>query len=123
MFAGMLFRKEPFFHGHDNSDQLVKIARVLGTEDLFAYIKRYGLELDPNLLQLIGKHSRKPWDKFKTAENNHLVTPEALDLLDKMLVYDHQKRVTAAQAMNHPYFDPVRQSGRAAIGDAMSVGN
>jgi casein kinase II subunit alpha len=30
MFAGMIFRKEPFFHGHDNYDQLVKIAKVLG---------------------------------------------------------------------------------------------
>jgi serine/threonine protein kinase len=26
--AGMIFRKEPFFYGHDNADQLVKIARV-----------------------------------------------------------------------------------------------
>ena len=28
MFAGMVFRKEPFFHGHDNYDQLVKIAKA-----------------------------------------------------------------------------------------------
>ena len=28
MLAGMIFRKEPFFHGHDNYDQLVKIAKV-----------------------------------------------------------------------------------------------
>lgn len=28
MFAGMIFKKEPFFHGHDNYDQLVKIAKV-----------------------------------------------------------------------------------------------
>ena len=28
MFAGMIFRKEPFFNGHDNYDQLVKIAKV-----------------------------------------------------------------------------------------------
>jgi casein kinase II subunit alpha len=28
MFAGMIFRKEPYFHGHDNYDQLVKIAKV-----------------------------------------------------------------------------------------------
>ncbi|KAL2906431.1 Casein kinase II subunit alpha [Bienertia sinuspersici] len=27
MFAGMIFRKEPFFYGHDNHDQLVKIAK------------------------------------------------------------------------------------------------
>ena len=28
MFSGMIFKKEPFFHGHDNYDQLVKIAKV-----------------------------------------------------------------------------------------------
>ncbi|KAJ2334660.1 Activated CDC42 kinase 1, partial [Coemansia sp. RSA 2681] len=27
MFGSMIFRKEPFFHGHDNYDQLVKIAK------------------------------------------------------------------------------------------------
>ena len=26
--TGMIFRKEPFFYGHDNYDQLVKIAKV-----------------------------------------------------------------------------------------------
>ena len=26
--AGMIFRKEPFFYGHDNYDQLVKIAKA-----------------------------------------------------------------------------------------------
>jgi casein kinase II subunit alpha len=31
MFAGMIFQKEPFFQGKDNYDQLVKIAKVLGT--------------------------------------------------------------------------------------------
>lgn len=31
-----IFRKEPFFHGHDNQDQLVKITKVLGTDELFA---------------------------------------------------------------------------------------
>lgn len=40
MFAGMIFRKEPFFHGHDNYDQLVKIAKVLGTDELFDYLDK-----------------------------------------------------------------------------------
>lgn len=30
VFASMLFRKEPFFHGSDNYDQLVRIVKVLG---------------------------------------------------------------------------------------------
>jgi casein kinase II subunit alpha len=34
--TAQIFRKEPFFHGHDNADQLVKITKVLGTDELFA---------------------------------------------------------------------------------------
>lgn len=44
-----LDRKEPFFYGHDNQDQLVKIARVLGTDSLWEYLNKYGIELDPQV--------------------------------------------------------------------------
>lgn len=55
MFASMIFRKEPFFHGHDNYDQLVKIAKVLGTDELFQYIEKYDIELDAQYDDLLGK--------------------------------------------------------------------
>ena len=115
MFAGMIFKREPFFQGSDNYDQLVKIAKVLGTEELYAYLARYRIELDPHLEALVGRHTRKPWEKFRTAENQHLVSPEALDFLDKLLRYDHQERLTAAEAMAHHYFDPVRPEIEALI--------
>jgi casein kinase II subunit alpha len=57
---------------------------------------------------LVGRHSRKPWSKFVNADNQHLVTPEAIDFLDKLLRYDHQERITAKEAQKHPFFDPVR---------------
>jgi len=110
MFAGMMFRKEPFFYGHDNYDQLVKIAKVLGTDELYNYLSKYGIELDPQLENLVGRHARRPWSKFTNAENAHLVTPEGMDFLDKLLKYDHQDRLTAEEAMAHPYFAPVRQA-------------
>ena len=59
MFAGMIFRREPFFHGHDNYDQLVKIAKVLGTDDLQKYLDKYELELDSHFEGLLGRHTRK----------------------------------------------------------------
>ncbi|MBA0715857.1 hypothetical protein Golax_014737 [Gossypium laxum] len=115
MFAGMgcaiqIFRKEPFFYGHDNYDQLAKIAKVLGTDELNAYLNKYRIELDPHLAALVGRHSRKPWTKFINAENQHLALPEAIDFLDKLLRYDHQERPTAKEAMAHPYFNPVRNA-------------
>ena len=125
MFAGMIFRKEPFFHGHDNYDQLVKIVKVLGTDELFDYLDKYNLELDPHFDGILGRHTRKPWSKFLNQDNQHLVSPEAVDLLDKLLRYDHQERLSPAEAMAHPYFGPVREqngsSGATAPGGSSST--
>uniref|UniRef100_A0A8C7CD00 non-specific serine/threonine protein kinase n=1 Tax=Oncorhynchus kisutch TaxID=8019 RepID=A0A8C7CD00_ONCKI len=104
MLASMIFRKEPFFHGHDNYDQLVRIAKVLGTEELYDYIDKYNIELEPRFNDILGRHSRKRWERFVHSENQHLVSPEALDFLDKLLRYDHQARLTAHEAMAHPYY-------------------
>ena len=122
MFAGMIFRKEPFFNGHDNYYQLVRIAKVLGTDELYAYLAKYRIELDPHLESLIGRHSRKPWSKFVNADNQHLVSSEAIDFLDKLLRYDHQERLTSKEAQDEPYFNPVKQAAAAAEGGGASGG-
>lgn len=109
VLAALIFKKDPFFCGHDNYDQLVKIARVLGTDDLRSYLKKYGISLDSQFESLIGNHAKKPWSKFVTNENQHLVSPEAIDFLDKLLKYDHQERLTCQEAMVHPYFAVVRE--------------
>jgi casein kinase II subunit alpha len=49
-------------------------------------------------------YPRQPWARFVNAENQQFVTSEALDLLEKLLRYDHQKRLTAREAQAHPYF-------------------
>merc|ERR1719447_2112218 len=68
MIAGMVFRKEPFFQGRDNEDQLVKIARVLGTDELFMYLDKYNLELGSRFDDLLGRPARKQWGKFVNSE-------------------------------------------------------
>lgn len=125
MFASMIFRKEPFFHGNSNSDQLVKIAKVLGTEDLFDYLDKYDIELDAQYDDILGRFPKKSWQAFVNSENQRFISNEAIDFLDKLLRYDHQvycatcllkkaianhlqERLTALEAQSHPYFDPVR---------------
>ncbi|WFD31046.1 hypothetical protein MSPP1_002076 [Malassezia sp. CBS 17886] len=110
MFASMIFRKEPFFHGHDNYDQLAKICKVLGTDELFAYLEKYSIDLDPHYDGILGRYQRKPWVRFVTPENQRFISDEAIDFLDKLLRYDHQERLTAAEAQQHPYFQPVRDA-------------
>lgn len=55
-YVSKIFRKEPFFHGHDNYDQLVKIAKVLGTDELFQYLEKYDIELDAQYDDILGRY-------------------------------------------------------------------
>lgn len=85
-----------------------KIAKVLGTDELYRYLKKYNIRLDSYFDGVLGKYKKKEWSGFITAENKHLVSEEALDLLSKMLLYDHQERILPSEAKEHKYFDPIR---------------
>ena len=107
--AEMMFQKIPFFKGKSNYDQLVKIAKVLGTKDLTKYLDKYKLVLDKNYDGILENYTKVMWEGFITKENKKLVSLEALDLLSKMLRYDKAERITAKDAMEHSYFAPVKK--------------
>ena len=52
---------------------------------------------------------KKDWKEFITAENEELVNDDAISLLEAILVYDHHDRITAKDALEHPYFDIIRK--------------
>jgi casein kinase II subunit alpha len=51
--AGMIFKHDPFFKGNDNFDQLIKIAKVMGTDDLNLYLQKYKLTLPNPIAKII----------------------------------------------------------------------
>ena len=103
VLAGLLFQTHPFFHGCDNVDQLVKIVRVLGTEQLHLYCSRYGIVLEEDMQHRLAGFHAKPWTRFVTNANRHLCTPDALDFLHRLLQMDHRQRLTTQEALHHPY--------------------
>lgn len=125
MFASIIFQKDLFFYGSRNADQLVVIAKVLETDDLFSYLNKYEIDPDSQYNNILGRFQKRPWHGSITTENKRFVTNEANDFLDKLLRYDHQvsdistssvraklrlskERLTAKGAQGHPYFHPVR---------------
>ncbi|BGP42380.1 Homeobox protein HD-6 [Rhodotorula kratochvilovae] len=114
-FGSMIFRRDPLFHGQSNDDQLVKIAKVLGTDDLWAYLDKYNLDLDPELEVALGSHTRKPWGRWVSSDNSKYISSDALALLDRMLVYEHTERGTAQELMAHAYFAGVRAAEEIRI--------
>ncbi len=109
-----MFRREPFFHGHDNYDQLVKITKVLGTDELYTYLEKYDIELAPEYDDILGRYPRRAWERFITSENQRYISNECIDFIDKLLRYDHQERLTAREAQDHPWFDPVKEAAARA---------
>lgn len=115
VLAGMTFKREPFFAGADNDDQLVKIVRVLGSEMLDSYLDTYDLDLEQELQALVSKHPRKEWMSFKSKDNEERVCVEGLELIDHMLRYDPAARIMPKEAIGHKFFDDVRNDPGAGV--------
>jgi glycogen synthase kinase 3 beta len=107
---------QPLFPGESGIDQLVEIIKVLGTptrdqirtmnpnymEHKFPQIKPHPfskVHIYPNLLHV---HTLKLFQVFRKADNN------AIDLISKLLEYTPTQRLSAIEAMVHPFFDELR---------------
>ena len=107
--AGFLFKMDTFFKGSDNNDQLVKIINTMGTANLYEYMRRYRINMPKQLTKLVVNTEQVPLESYVNQSNSTRVTQDALDLLYKMLVYDKNGRITPTEAMQHPFFEPIRQ--------------
>ncbi|POW11912.1 hypothetical protein PSTT_04912 [Puccinia striiformis] len=99
IFAEMLEGK-PLFPGKDHVNQFSIITELLGTppDDVIATICS---ENTLRFVQSLPKRDRIPFTtKFKNAD------PLALDLLERMLVFDPHKRINASEALAHEYLSP-----------------
>ncbi|CAK72781.1 unnamed protein product (macronuclear) [Paramecium tetraurelia] len=111
MFASMIFKKEPFFQGNDNYDQLEQMVQnniqkntilnwIMHTMDSYLSIK----------FILFICYPKQDWLSFVNQDNANLCSLDAIDLLSKMLLYDHAERITPKDAMLHQYFAELKKN-------------
>jgi len=95
---GELLGGRPIFPGGSTLDQLERICQVTGkptTDDLEAIQSQYASTLLEHL-----KYPAAP----RTLREIYPKAPvEALDLMEKMLFFNPERRITAADALSHPY--------------------
>ncbi|KAK8814294.1 hypothetical protein WA158_008156 [Blastocystis sp. Blastoise] len=99
VLAELLIGK-PLFPGESNVDQLVEIIKVLGTPTS-EQIK----EMNPSYQNfrfpsIITKH----WEDVLSIRPD----PLCIDLINKILIFEPTKRLTALEVMAHPFFDDLR---------------
>lgn len=107
--AQMMYRINPFFDGADNHEQLVEITKVLGTDELLEWIDESNFKLDEYYKpRVIEKHrTRKDLKDFINENNSHLVSKDGINFLEKIFVFNPQKRMTAREAMCHKWLNPL----------------
>mmetsp|Transcript_9130 Transcript_9130/g.19738 ORF Transcript_9130/g.19738 Transcript_9130/m.19738 type:complete len:659 (-) Transcript_9130:3901-5877(-) len=99
VFAEMILGK-PFFPGICEIDQLFQIFLKLGTPDEETW---EGFSSLPNY------HFSFPnWKKRSLKVHVPTLDDDGLDLMGKMLDVNPDRRITAEEALLHPYFDSVR---------------
>eukprot|EP00613_Pedinella_sp_CCMP2098_P070623 CAMPEP_0171925294 /NCGR_PEP_ID=MMETSP0993-20121228/23831_1 /TAXON_ID=483369 /ORGANISM="non described non described, Strain CCMP2098" /LENGTH=486 /DNA_ID=CAMNT_0012563825 /DNA_START=21 /DNA_END=1478 /DNA_ORIENTATION=+ len=102
----------PFFNpevppDEDRHDaQLGAIVAVLGKRPLHAYLARYNMTLPSSAAAFLRK-ARLPEEPTWThlsRQRSPVGGELAVDLLKRILVYDHRERLSAKEALAHPFF-------------------
>ncbi|KAL7108302.1 hypothetical protein ACP275_06G104300 [Erythranthe tilingii] len=103
-----LLTKKPLFNGDSEIDQLRKIYKILGTPNETIWP---GLSKLPGVNANLGNHEYNLLrNVFRPTPSGSPVTVPSdagFDLLNKLLTYDPEKRITAEAALRHEWFREV----------------
>ncbi|XP_048659150.1 mitogen-activated protein kinase 12-like isoform X2 [Marmota marmota marmota] len=92
------------FKGNDHLDQLKEIMKVTGTPPA-EFVQKLQSAEAKNYMKGLPELEKKDFASVLTN-----ASPLAVDLLEKMLVLDAEQRVTAAEALAHPYFESLHDT-------------
>ena len=106
IFAEMCTRK-PLFPGDSEIDEIFKIFRVLGTPTETTWP---GVTSFPDYKPSFPKWTRREEEPLVPGLNEN-----GLDLLEGLLVYDPASRISAKQAVCHPFFEGVVVPGQGVV--------
>jgi len=91
-----LFERKPLFMGDSEIDQIFKIFQFHGTPTQKDWAEGVNA---PNFKPTFPRFkSADPFERFKN------MPPDAIDLLLKMIALDPARRISAIEALKHPYF-------------------
>eukprot|EP01031_Cornospumella_fuschlensis_P027697 gene27697-33454_t len=107
VLASLLFRKMPFLSGSIDFAIIMELIGYLGADDLQVYMESIHIN-DDVLLDIVKTSTQRNRTDFRrlvtTPDQQAHASGEAIDLVDKLLRWNPRDRLTAKEALSHPYF-------------------
>ena len=103
----MLSRKIHVFSSDNPERMIFSIASILGGPKIVEMADKYQIELMPDTRRELNKLQGTG---IRRLINKHNLDEDAIDLVQKLLTIDHRERITAIDALQHPFFNAMTRT-------------
>ncbi|KAI8582128.1 hypothetical protein K450DRAFT_171348 [Umbelopsis ramanniana AG] len=115
ILISILTARFPFFQSEDDADALIEIATIFGLKEMKECASLHNRTFHTNVTTI--PKTRLSFIKLCMALNKQKAEAwgeqnvrDAVDLLEKCLVLDCSRRISAEEALDHPFFHPSAHS-------------
>lgn len=104
IFSLMLFNRIIIEPKDNQPDQIINMAYFLGGQKIVRLISNFELRMNKELYKTLLKIEGCGLERYINTAPKGKCTPEAIDLVSKMLRADFRFRISAHDALQHPFF-------------------
>lgn len=107
---GEMMCRYPFFEGEFPDEIIREMCRLVTGSAILVAADKYGIDVCDAFLHAMPSYNFFGWDRLLEATREDMKDLEAFDLLKRFLCVDHVNRITAKEALQHPFLSPLSKT-------------
>jgi casein kinase II subunit alpha len=111
ILLGALCGRKWVFEGKTSVQVMGRIATLLGGQGIAKWFRKYRMAVPPEMIESFERIPADGFDSLFGITRRAFKDPEGIELVHRMLKIDHKKRISAREALDHPFFAIVRDAG------------
>jgi casein kinase II subunit alpha len=101
---GEMLIRYPLFEGEVVEDVILRVSDLVSSTAIVDFAKKYGIEMGREFLSAMSVRMLPGWKTLFEGMRPEVRNDDACDLLQRLLVVDPAVRISAGEALCHPFF-------------------